>query len=221
MKINGQSARPACVIFAGGEGRRIGGRKPVRFLGSERLIDRALQQANWWSDLVAISVRDIAQVQPVDATLLVDSSGIEGPLAGLKSGLGFARDHQRRLLLTIPADTPFLPDDLHQRLRAGLGDRACVLASCRGRVHPLCALWRSSAFHDVEAYLATGKRSVVGFAELIGCETVSWEAGGRDPFFNINTAADLDHAQSMSGEERGYDIPTAAMSDVPVDRSDI
>jgi molybdopterin-guanine dinucleotide biosynthesis protein A len=152
------SAAVAAAILAGGEGRRIGGGKPLRLLGGQRLIDRALAQARQWSDLVAICVRDPAQVEPVDAPLLTDESGIGGPLAGLVSAMTYAGSNGCPLLLTIAADTPLLPRNLLERLLAEIGEHRCALASSGDRLHPVCGLWRTSAVGEVEHYLATGRR---------------------------------------------------------------
>jgi molybdopterin-guanine dinucleotide biosynthesis protein A len=43
------------VILAGGEGRRIGGGKPMRMLGGETLLDRALAIGRRWSDDVLVA----------------------------------------------------------------------------------------------------------------------------------------------------------------------
>jgi molybdopterin-guanine dinucleotide biosynthesis protein A len=191
------SAAVAVAILAGGEGRRIGGGKPLRLLGGQRLIDRALAQARQWSDLVAISVRDPAQVEPVDAPLLTDEPGNGGPLAGLVSAMTHPGSNGCPQLLTIAADTPLLPRNLLERLLAEIGESRCALASSGGRLHPVCGLWRTSAVSQVEHYLATGRRSVRGFAELVGYQSVEWRVDAVDPFFNVNSAEELRAAEAM------------------------
>jgi molybdopterin-guanine dinucleotide biosynthesis protein A len=190
----------AVVILAGGQGTRIGGGKPLRLLGGERLIDRALRQARNWSNKAAIAVRNEAQLGQVDAELIVDEAGIGGPLAGLAAGLRFAERSGSPILLSIPADAPFIPGDLPERLRAGMSVHACALPSSAGQLHPSCGLWRvSAALDQLPAYLQTGRRSLTGFAETIGYVAVDWEAGPPDPFFNINAATDLAEAERHAG----------------------
>lgn len=186
---------PAVVILAGGLGRRIGGGKPLRLLGGWTLLDRALAQARQWSDEVAVSVRDCAQLGGSAVTLILDEPGIEGPLAGLASALRFAGGRGAEAVLTIPADMPFLPEDLCQRLAERLGEAAVAMASSGGQLHPVCALWRISSLEALPAYVASRQRSLRGFAEAAGFAAVDWPAGPRDPFFNVNSPQDLAAAE--------------------------
>lgn len=185
----------AIVILAGGEGRRIGGGKPLRRLAGERLIDRALRTARNWSDLIAVAVREPEQVEWVNAPVIIDELNIGGPLAGLVAALGFAARSGREFLLTIPADTPFLPSDLLDRLHFEIGKRSCALAASDGRLHPVCGLWRTSAVTRVDDYLAGQRRSIRGFAALIGFCKAEWPSEPFDLFFNINTIDDLARAE--------------------------
>jgi len=186
--------RVAAVILAGGEGRRIGGAKPLRRLGDRPLIDRALDLARRWSATIAVAVRDPVQVPSVNAQVVEDDA-IEGPLGGLSAGLRFAQNENCPFLLTIAADMPFLPPDLLNRLWIGIGERCCAMASSGGHAHPVCALWRTLALDQLDAYVSSGERSLKGFAAHIGAVEVEWPAGQDDPFFNINSAVDLAEAE--------------------------
>jgi molybdenum cofactor guanylyltransferase len=180
----------AIAILAGGEGKRIGGGKPLKRFGDERLIDRALTLARSWSDLVAVAAREAAQVEPVNAPLIMDED-VPGPLGGLLSGLRFAREHDRDFLLAIPADMPFLPHDLPDSLAANIGHCACALAASGGQLHPVCGLWRTAALSEAGSYVAEGRRSLRGFAAQVGFASVDWPVEAADPFFNVNTNDDL------------------------------
>lgn len=184
----------AVVILAGGSGRRIGGAKPLRLFDGERLIDRALRHAKQWSDAVAVVVRDPRQVQEVSVKVLIDEPGVEGSLGGLVAGLCFARLAGNGLLLAIPADVPFLPVDLPERLSLVIGDLNAALARSGGQLHPVCGLWRTEALVKIDEYLASGHRSLKGFAKLIGFEVADWPNEPIDPFFNVNTSDDLKRA---------------------------
>ena len=178
----------AVVILAGGEGRRIGGGKPDRLLGDESLIDRVIARARGWSADVAVAVGHGWRPAGQATALLEDQLG-EGPIAGLCSALAFAADGGIGSVLTISCDTPFLPEDLPQRLlEAG---RPAAVASSGGRLHPSCTLWRTEAAEQLPGYLAAGRSSLRGFAAAVGMAEVAWPVEPFDPFFNINTGDDL------------------------------
>lgn len=179
----------AVVILAGGEGRRIGGDKPLRRLGGRTMLERAVERARGWSDEVAIAVRKAGQVGDMGVPVLIDPPGLEGPLGGLASALRL----EREAVLTIPCDAPFLPDDLPERLAAALAGHSAALAASGGRVHPVCALWRTDALAEVRGYAATGRRSLIGFAERVGYVAVEWPEGA---FFNVNSPEDLAEAET-------------------------
>jgi molybdopterin-guanine dinucleotide biosynthesis protein A len=192
------SSKIAVVILAGGEGRRIGGAKPLRTLSGERLIDRAVRQARPWSDRVAIAVRDPAQVETAGADLVLDEPEVRGPLGGLMAALAYAQRSGCGFVLTIPADMPFLPRDLPSRLFARLEGGACALASSGGQLHPVCGLWRTEVLRQVGSYLEGERRSLKGLAEFVGFRAVEWPVGEVDPFFNINSADDLERAERLA-----------------------
>lgn len=183
----------AILILAGGEGSRIGGDKPRRLLAGRTLLDRAIERAHGWSDDVAIAVRTTQQVEGRTLRLFSDPPGLEGPLAGLASALRLGKE----AVLTIPCDMPFLPDDLPQRLGESLAGHGAALAASGGHVHPVCGLWRSEAIAQVRGYAASGRRSLIGFAERVGFIPVEWPSEPLDPFFNINSSGDLATAEQL------------------------
>ena len=188
----------AVVILAGGEGRRIGGSKPLRTLAGKTLLDHALALAQHWSPLIGISVRDAASAfHSTGACFLPDTAGC-GPIAGIASALSFGRSSGVGLVLTIPCDTPFLPLDMVDRLSDALVPSATTaIAASGGRLHPACALWRVEADAALPPYLASGRASLNGFAEALGAVEVEWPVAPVDPFFNINSATELAEAEAL------------------------
>ena len=186
----------AAVVLAGGEGRRIGGGKPLRLLGGETLLARALGQAAAFSDRVALAVRAPGQVEAPGGVAVIPDAPVEGPLGGLAAALEYARHEGRAAVLTLPCDMPFTPVDLGARLGAAIGEHAVALASSGGRLHPVCGLWRVTALDHLPAYAASGRRSLWGFAEAVGFTAVDWSVAPADPFFNVNTTEDLAEAEA-------------------------
>lgn len=195
----------AVVVLAGGEGSRMGGAKPLAMLDGERLIERALRRARRWSDRVALSVRSADQLAGVDAPLLPDEPGLRGPLAGLIAALRFAERSGCDFVQTIPTDMPFVPNDLPERLLAAIGEHQCAVPASNAQPHQDCALWRISAVKQSKSYIATGRRSLIGFAEFVGFTCVEWPAASLDAFFNVNTTEDLARAERLTSKIEDLD----------------
>jgi molybdopterin-guanine dinucleotide biosynthesis protein A len=187
----------ASAILAGGEGSRIGGGKPLIRLGSKTLVERAFERAQGWSNQVVVALRSPDQLGTITLPSIIDDPAIAGPLAGLAKALGWAKQQGVDALLTLPCDMPFLPDDLPLRLGLALDGHAAALASSGARLHPVCGLWRIEAYGALPAYCATGRRALRGFAEHVGFTAVDWPAIPDDPFFNINSPADLAEAERL------------------------
>lgn len=184
-----------CVILAGGQGRRMGGAKPLQPFGAGTLMSQALNLARGYADDVAVAVRDARQVGGIDAPpLIFDDPAIEGPLGGLSAALSYARSRGAEVALTLPCDAPLLPPDLAERLTYSLRNAASAgvaMAASGGRLHPVCAIWRTSVAVVLPAYLARGKRSLRGFSEACGAVAVEWAVDPVDPFANANTPEEL------------------------------
>lgn len=189
------------VIAAGGDGSRIGGGKPDLILNGIRLIDHTLRTAQCWSSHIAIAVRKASQLtlQP-DIEMLIDNDEKGGPLSALFSALQYAQRKKANHVLLVPCDMPFLPDDLLERLEQEIGFSQAALARSNGQVYPICALWSTDVIEHIADYAATGRRSLIGFAETMQATFTDWIETEPDPFFNINTPQDLKQAQAFTDQ---------------------
>jgi molybdopterin-guanine dinucleotide biosynthesis protein A len=97
----------------------------------------------------------------------------------------------------MPCDMPFLPDDVPDRLARALPGHGAALAASSGRVHPVCGLWRGDALAQVRDYAASGRRSLIGFAEAVGYTAVEWPIDPFDPFLNLNSPEDFAAAERL------------------------
>ena len=174
----------------------MGGSKPAQTLAGKSLLDHALHWASKHSDLIAVAVRDSDQLDLTSIPILVDAAADLGPISALKSAFGFAEEHNRDQVLLIGCDLPFLPSDLAERLARGIGSQSCAMPVSKGRDHPMTALWRVECA-ALDAFVATGGRSIWRFAECVGVKRVDWPADqGIDPFTNINDLEMLARAES-------------------------
>ena len=181
----------AGVVLAGGLSRRMGADKPLQLLRGRSLISYALDRLHTEASAVAISANaDPSRFNRFGAPILQDGlfAG-RGPLAGVLAGLEWAVTLGAEALLTIPADTPFVPPGIASALTP---PPAC--ATSLGRTHHLVALWPTGAAQILRAFLSSESHYGAGrFGALIGTRHVVFPAKAEnDPFWNANTQADLD-----------------------------
>jgi molybdopterin-guanine dinucleotide biosynthesis protein A len=116
-------------------------------------------------------------------------TGFAGPLAGLHAGLTRARTP---FVVTVPCDSPFLPDDLVARLRTALDGAGVQLAVAKtfDQPHPVFALVRRDVLPDLAAFLAAGGRKIDAWYASLRVVEVAFD-DEADAFRNINTADEL------------------------------
>jgi molybdenum cofactor guanylyltransferase len=190
------------MILAGGRSRRMGGGdKCLMPLAGRPVLAHVIERIRPQVTSLALNANGDATrfagfALPVVAD---DEADFAGPLAGILAALDWAkRAHpSAAAVLTVPADTPFLPRDLAVRLNAA-GARP-ALASSLGWIHPVVGLWPLVLRDDLEAALRKeGIRKVEDWTGRLGPAVVDFDAGTRDPFFNINTPGDLARAEALS-----------------------
>lgn len=196
--------RPVGVLLAGGLARRMGGGdKALRRLGGRTLLDHVVAAvAPQCRALVLNANGPPERFAGCGLPVVADPvAGHPGPLAGVLAGMRWAAAQYPDAadVLSVPADTLFLPGDLVARLlearRRDGGAIAC--AASGGRVHPAVALWPVVLAEALEAALRSGVRRVGDWARGQGLALAVFDDAGTDPFFNVNSAEDLAAAERL------------------------
>ncbi|MDP3853681.1 molybdenum cofactor guanylyltransferase [Phenylobacterium sp.] len=201
--MGSSSDAPVGLVIAGGRSQRFGGEKAVALLAGQSLLARACARLARGCTAVAVNVRPggvgAAEAERLGLVVLDDPPGLApGPLGGVLAGLRWTATQGAGLLITLPCDTPLLPDDLVARLIAAASGLSCAVARTPDGVQSLCAAWSIGLIGDLEAALADGHHPPVhGFLEDHDCGFVDYaEAAG---FLNINTPQDLAEAARRLG----------------------
>jgi molybdenum cofactor guanylyltransferase len=151
------------AILAGGAGSRIGGGKAMQMLGDKPLVDWARGALAGCTALA--NVGDPEAADAMQAVALSDPEGApDGPLSGLWAALLWAKASQAQFLVTVPCDTPFLPDSCAVRLVAAAQSGNAPIACARSKqgLEPLIAAWRVDAILPLlEAALKEGRHPAV------------------------------------------------------------
>ncbi len=192
------------VVLAGGLARRLGGGdKALRMVGGQtvlaRLIGRLTPQV---TGLILNANEDAARFSEFGLPVVGDDlPDRPGPLAGVLAGLDWAAQlvPETQWVVTVPGDAPFLPRDLVARLHAARGEATLACAASGGRMHPVVTLWPVALRHDLRRALVDEDLHKVGaYVGRNDPAVVEWLVEGVDPFFNVNTPADLAEADWLA-----------------------
>jgi len=189
-----------CII-AGGKSSRMG-------------QDKAL--ADLWGKPIIQHVIDI--IRPQVSHLIINSKGpdakytstglnelfdlyphCDSPLNGMLSCLRMAKEIGFDGILTVPADCPFLPNDLAEGLVQFGEATGAATAYSNQQTHYLTGFWHIALATQLEDAMANkGLIRVKDWCALAKAKTVEWPLLGIDPFFNVNTPEDLAEAARMA-----------------------
>jgi molybdopterin-guanine dinucleotide biosynthesis protein A len=196
-----QIMRIAGVILAGGTSRRMGGReKAFLTVGGVPLLARIAHTLAMQSRPVVINASgDLTRFAAFGLDVIADTR-CQGPMMGLAGMLDWFAEADSEIthVLSVPSDTPFLPDDLGNRLAAALTpDSFAACAASGGRPHPVIGLWPLASRQALHAAVVDGILSFHAALQGQRVEQVEWPVQPRDPFFNVNTPQDLAAAEAM------------------------
>lgn len=216
--MSAPSQLPCGVVLAGGLSSRMGEDKAAVMLGDKPLLHRVIERLAPQTAGLGVNSNIGASglnLAPGIAVFADTMPGHAGPMAGVLSGMRHAARHcpAASQIATVPTDTPFFPLDLVARLQDALtAPGQIAVAYSAGTMHPVFALWPVALADELEHWLVNdAKRRVRGFIERHPVAKVEFPVintmdGVIDPFFNINTPAELEMAQRwlprMQGIER-------------------
>ena len=165
------------VVLAGGRSSRMGGGdKALRELGGEPMLAHVIERLKpQVSDIVISANGDPARFAAFGLPVVADSlAEFQGPLAGIEAGLVWVAANYPGVptVVTVPGDTPFIPDDLVRRLTEAANGATMAVARTDEGVHPVVGLWPLPMAGDLTAGLASGLRKASRWAEMQGAREV-------------------------------------------------
>jgi len=185
-------ARITGLILAGGQGRRMGGvDKGLAPLRGRPMVAWVIDRLHPQVHEVIINANQNRDDYAAFGHRVVgdEIGGFAGPLAGLHAGLKVA---SHPFVATVPCDSPFLPEDLVQRLlAASLADHADVAVARTGdQPHPVFALVRASVLGHLTRFLEGGGRKIDAWYASLKVVEVPFD-DQPEAFSNINTRDEL------------------------------
>lgn len=178
------------LILAGGEGQRVGRQnKGLLNLKDKPLVQHILDKLRGQLEFVAISAnRDLEMYNKLDIPVFTDDfiwQGI-GPLAGIASTYRYFPKHLEALLV-VPCDTPFLPNNLVERLAGALFsslNNEIAYAATKQSIHPSVFLCKPHINDHLVDHLQAGKQSLKSWIFRHSSVEVFFEE--EHDFANIN-----------------------------------
>ena len=187
------------LILAGGKALRMGGSNKglITFKG-QSMVAHVIYRLNPQVGEILINAnREIERYQSLGFTVITDEiSQFAGPLAGLHAGMSAAKTE---FLLSVPCDSPLLPEDLSPRLMAALeAQKADIAVAKTGEQHhPVFCLCRTSLAQDLESYLKAGGRKVDDWQKQHVYVAVNFD-DNPSAFSNVNTPEELSELEGES-----------------------
>ena len=195
----------AGVLLAGGRSSRFGGDdKCLQTLKGKTLLERvALNAAPQVGALILNVNGDTGRFPDLGLPVIKDSiDGSAGPLAGVLAAMDFVAKHvpQARWVATFATDAPFIPANWVRRVLAAITREGAQIGTVSSdkNTHPVFGLWPVDLRFELrKAIELEDIRKVRAWTSRYKVTTVAFDAQPLDPFFNINTSADLAEAESQ------------------------
>jgi molybdenum cofactor guanylyltransferase len=180
------------LILAGGQGRRMGGvDKGLQEFRGKRLVDHVYERlAPQVAGIIVNANQNHDAYRTFGVRVVSDAIGkFAGPLAGLHAGLCVSR---RPYLVSVPCDSPFLPDDLVARMFAALESSGAEIAVPRTGQwqQPVFCMVRSGVLDHLTDFLKNGGRKVDAWYSTLRLAEVAFD-DEAEAFSNINTSDEL------------------------------
>jgi molybdenum cofactor guanylyltransferase len=167
-------------ILCGGHSSRMGRDKSGLVFEGKTLLDRIVNRTGPLFDTVTLLGAD--KYSESGLRQIPDALIDAGPLGGLLAALLNTKEDSIALL---PVDLPLISDETLLKISAKPDIQLDArIARSSSRVQPLLGLYRTRTAPTLQNYLKTGKRSVMGFLELIDYHTFDVDDG---EITNINT----------------------------------
>ncbi|MBA4222345.1 molybdenum cofactor guanylyltransferase MobA [Bosea sp. (in: a-proteobacteria)] len=193
------------LLLAGGLARRMGGGdKPLHTIAGRSMLAHVIERlSSQCAGLLLNANGDPVRFADYGLPIIADDvPDFAGPLAGILAGLDWLATNrpETEWLVSVAADTPFIPRDLVARLHAAREEAGVPLACAAsgGRTHPVIGLWPVSLRQDLRhALMVEDERKVSRWAARHGVAMAEWPAEPVDPFFNANQPDELAEAERL------------------------
>jgi len=186
--MNSSNSQFSCIILAGGEGKRVGGRdKGLIRYRDKTLIQHVIETVEPQTDEIIISAnRNIETYETYGYKVVSDTTEqLQGPLAGIAAALPHCKNDW---VLITPCDMPFLPSDLIAKLSVDMANSHLHIASVNDRLQ-LTLLVNKSLLSSIIESLQNGQLRIMQWAT--SQNPMIHQFSNSQNFKNFNDTKDL------------------------------
>lgn len=181
-----------CIILAGGRATRMGEQdKGLMMLAGKPMIEYVLEKIKPQINNIIINANKNHHIYEQYGYPIVTDQlpGNCGPLAGMASGL---RASTTPFVVTVPCDSPLLPNDLVNKLYVTLKNEDAEICTvyCNQRLQPVFALMSIDLLSSMLGFLNDGKRKIGEWFRKHRLAIADF-SDQADSFVNINTTEQL------------------------------
>jgi len=185
------------VILAGGQARRMQGQdKGLILLNDKPMIEYVIEILKPQVGVLLINAnRNHDQYAKHGFDIISDElSGYCGPLAGMASSLNKT---ETVYMLTAPCDSPFIPDDLVQRLITSLESKNADISVAHNgeRMQPVFCLMKKELLPSMNDFLNQGERKIDKWFNQHALAIADFSDIPKT-FDNLNTLEDIKAVES-------------------------
>ena len=192
-------------ILAGGKSKRMGEDKLFLNLNNKTLIEHTINKVKkYFDELIIITNKENEFFAKNNLTAVKDCiEGQLGPLVGILTAMKWAKENSPKCswIATFPCDTPFFPESIISKFieESKKKESLILCASSHGRKHNIFGLWSLDLYDKLHNDLVNNKvRKVQDWTKANNIKNLEFKFKDYDPFFNINTAEDLELAKKLS-----------------------
>ena len=195
------------VVLAGGQSKRFGEDKNQAKLGDLTLLEHVLAKVTKKFEKILIISNQNLNIKTLNSITIISDciQGNLGPLVGVLTAMKWIKKNNKQYqwIATFPSDTPFFDTSIIEKYksRINLNESLLYFAKSNQKRHNIFGLWSVKLMDTLENDLINNNfRKVEKWADKIGVETINVKIDKFDPFFNINTKADLKEAEKILKE---------------------
>lgn len=188
-------SKPAGIVLAGGDSRRMGKDKALVTLKGSSLIEHCISTLQDLAGLVIVVGPSRQRMPDFKAVFVEDIDPGLGPLGGIYTGMLVSGAEWN---LVLACDMPFITrSHLEILLQAGK-DAAAVVMKTDSRIQPLPVLLKNCCKPVIEDMIKKGCFEIRRLFELV--PTAFIEGCGEFQFQDIDTPEDLARARQQLGD---------------------